>query len=125
MIRNAWHFEPILKAMIENRNKYVSDKTFVSGLADSINLGEISKTAERLYKIVLVKHSPSEQELLRLKQLDEYLKENCTSAYDYLGTLRLKNLPVHYIRFWRKSGRRFPVDWMRDTYRKVLYGNRE
>lgn len=122
MVRNAWHFDPILRAMIENRNRFVLvDKTFLLGLADSINLGEIEKTAERLYKMVLVKHHPTRQELLRLKKLDDYLKENCTSAYDYLSNLRVKNLPIYYVRFWRRTGKRLSVDWVRNAYRKLLH----
>lgn len=125
MIRNAWHFEPILRAMIENRNKYVNGMAFVRGLADAINLGEINKTAERLYKMVLVKRNPFEQELLRLEQLDKYLKENCIVAYDYVGNLRMKTFPVYYVRYWRKTGKRLSVDWIRDIYRIIVYGRQK
>lgn len=122
MIRNAWHFEPILKAMIENRNRYVANKTFVSGLADSINRGEMEKTAERLYKMVLVKHHTTEQELMRLKLLDDYLKEKGSFVYDYLSNLRIKHFPIYYVRFWRRTGKRLPVDWLKGAFRRFLYG---
>ena len=125
MTRNAWHFEPILKAMIGNRNKFITDSTLAMGLADSINIGEIEKTAERLYKLVLVRQKPSEKELLRLKQLDDFLKDNCAIVYDYVSSLRLKNLPIRYVRFWRKTGKRLSVDWLRDSYRRLRYGNRK
>ncbi len=121
IIRNAWHLESISKAMIENRNKYLNSKSFVPGLADSINLGQIERTVASLYKMVLLKRNPAGEELERLRLFDDYLKENCSSAYAYVGGLRIKNLPIYYVRFWRKTGKRLSVDWARNAYRKLLH----
>lgn len=121
MIRNAWHLEPILKAMIENRNKFVREGAAKFGLADSINLGEINKTAERLYRFVLIKRKTDKTELLRLEEFDEWLRINCSQAYECVSGLQIKKwLPFYYVRYWRKTGRKLPFDMLREMYRRFL-----
>lgn len=127
MIRNAWHLEPIIESMVNNRNKYLLESPGVQEeLADKLNLQQIDRTVASLYKMVLLKRKPDEYELSRLQKLDEWLKHNCTPAYDFVSKDRVKAwLPVYYVRYWRRMGKRLPVDWLRDSYRKVRYGNRK
>lgn len=121
VVRNAWHLEAILKSMISNRNEHVAVKDYI--LADSLNLQEIKSATCRLYKLVLLKRKPNAEELLRLRSFDEYLKQNCPLAYEYVASSVVsKWLPVHYVRYWRRTGKRFSIDWLRDLYRRMRYG---
>lgn len=55
-----------------------------------------------------------------LTDFDETLFKCRPDIYVSVGrNLVLKVIPIHYVLFWRKYGRRFPVDWFRDIYRAL------
>lgn len=119
IVRNTWNLEPICKALIENRLKFnvEGDK-----LAEKLNLRQILLTVENLYKLVLLKMNPTDEDLTRLHRFDEYLKKYCPPAYDHVSKSIMKKwLPIRYVSFWRRTGRRLSVDVFRDLYRKAKY----
>ena len=43
--------------------------------------------------------------------------------YRKMGMLLLKPaMPIPYVAYWRMFGRRFPVDGIRNLYRRLRYG---
>lgn len=118
--RNIWKYEIIAHSLIDNRKKYNERKC---ALAEEFNLQQIEFLATNIYRMFLVLVSPSVEDMEHLCRFDDYLKEACPSVYQTTTGLRLKkNLPIHYVRFWRKTGKRLSVDWLRDAYRRILYG---
>ena len=119
IVRNVWHLEPICKALIENRLRFdVEDNK----LAEKLNFRQILLTVENLYKLVLLKMNPTKDDLTRLRRFDEYIKKYCPPAYDYVSKAIMKKwLPIRYVSFWRRTGKRLSVDGFRDLYRKVKY----
>ncbi|MCR5039691.1 MAG: glycosyltransferase family 2 protein [Bacteroidales bacterium] len=121
IVRNAWHLEPICKALIENRAKFVLENV---GLAEKLNRSHIEMTVARLYKLVLIKMNPSIEDLERLQEFDDYIKEKCPTAHEYVSKSVIKSwFPVHYVKYWRRTGRRLPISWFREGYRRIRYGH--
>ena len=118
--RNIWKYEIITHSLIDNRKKYYEKNC---ALAEELNLQQIDFLSSNIYRMFLVLVRPSVEDMEHLSRFDDYLKEACPPVYQTTARLRLKkNLPIHYVRFWRKTGKRLSVDWLRDTYRRTLYG---
>ena len=56
-----------------------------------------------------------------LRDVDAFIRKERPLLYKQAGRLTLKYVPIHYVRLWRITGKRFPVDWLRETYRKLRY----
>lgn len=119
LARNIWKYETILCSLIDNRKQY-DVKQYP--LADEFNLQQIVFLAANIYRMFLVLVKPSSDDLAHLRAFDDYLKESCPVAYEATSKLPLKkHLPIHYVSFWRRTGKRLSVDGLRDLYRKVKY----
>ena len=54
---------------------------------------------------------------------DTYVKAKRPDIYRKMGMLLLKPaMPIPYVAYWRMFGRRFPVDGIRNLYRRLRYG---
>lgn len=119
LARNIWKYETIVHSLVENRKRY-DVKQYP--LADEFNLQQIVFLATSIYRMFLVLVKPSSANLDHLRAFDDYLKEACPVAYEATAKLPLKKrLPIHYVSFWRRTGKRLSVDGLRDLYRKVKY----
>lgn len=80
-------------------------------------------TSKGIYNSYLVKSSADAFPEEVLKDFDAFLYEHDREMYDAIGDgLVLKGLPIHYVRFWRRFDKRFPVDVFRTVYRRIRYG---
>jgi glycosyltransferase involved in cell wall biosynthesis len=83
----------------------------------------VAHESKGIYSAMLVKASSRECNLDLLTSYDEFLKKENNDLYDSIGQeLVLKGIPIHYVLFWRKHHKRFPVDTIRSFYRKIKYG---
>ena len=83
----------------------------------------ILHTSKGIYNSYLVKSSADAFPAGVLKDFDAFLYEHDREVYDAIGSgLVLKGVPIHYVRFWRRFGKRFPVDAPRALYRRIRYG---
>lgn len=83
----------------------------------------IVHSSKGLYKDFLVNMDEESFDADTLRLYDSFLFKERKDIYDILDKeLRLKVVPVHYVRYWRKHGKRFPVDWFREAYRSFRYG---
>ena len=77
-----------------------------------------------VYKDLLVKTRSSDFDPCLLKDFEKSLYNSRPDIYDDLGRkLVLKVFPIHYVLYWRKFGKRFPVDLFRKVYRTLKYKN--
>ena len=120
-LRNCKHVITLLMNMIN----YASD------LASDVKVGYSYKRLESfiihsskgVYKDFLVNMDEGIFDSDTLRLYDNFLFNKRKNIYDLLDKeLRLKVVPVHYVRYWRKYGKRFPVDRFRAVYRKIRYG---
>lgn len=80
---------------------------------------------EGLYKTILVKTPAEEFDPVPLEEFDGYLFRTRPEMYASVGNnMVLKVIPIHYVTYWRKHGKRFPVDFLRSLYRRLRYGRR-
>ena len=85
----------------------------------------ILHTSIGIYNTYLVKVSGKDFPATVLKDYDEFLLRNGRHFYESIGDKSvLKGIPVHYVKFWRKFDKRFPVDFFRTFYRRIKYGSR-
>lgn len=76
-----------------------------------------------VYRTCLVLQNEKNYDKEIIKSFDEFMKVEYPDVYKQAGKLTLKKyLPIHYVRYWRITGKRFSIDWIRDTYRKIRYG---
>lgn len=124
LAKNIWKYEVICNSLIENSKKY--PKKAACALAEEFNLQQIEFLADNIYKMFLMEIKPSKEEMEHLKQFDAHLKETCPIVYASVGRRPMKKwLPLHYVALWRKTGIRIPIDFLRDTYRKIKYGDKK
>ena len=84
---------------------------------------EIAGLCLGIYIGCLVKQDSDSFDEDFMREMDEFVRKERPQVYKQAGRLTLKYVPIHYVRFWRITGKRFPVDWIRETYRKMRYGN--
>lgn len=121
LAKNIWKYEVICRSLIDNANKYPEKAKYP--VAEELNMQQIEFLASNIYRMFLVLVKPTNDDMAHLKEFDAYLKEACPDIYAKVGCLPLKRwLPMSYVALWRKTGIRIPVDWFRDTYRRVKYG---
>ena len=122
LAKNIWKYEVICKSLICNANQYPHKENYP--FADELNLQQIEFLATNIYRMFLVLVTPSKEDIQHLKQFDSYLKTACPKVYNNVGKAPLKKwLPLSYVKIWRCIGIRIPIDFIRDTYRKLKYGN--
>ena len=75
-----------------------------------------------MYKDLLVNMDTESFDPDILELYDRFLFKERKDIYDLVDReLKLKVVPIHYVKYWRKYGKRFPVDWFRETYRSFRY----
>jgi hypothetical protein len=122
LAKNIWKYEVICKSLICNANQYPHKENYP--FAEELNLQQIEFLSVNIYRMFLVLVSPSKEDIKHLKQFDSYLKTACPKVYNNVGKAPLKKwLPLSYVKIWRCIGIRIPIDFIRDTYRKLKYGN--
>jgi len=115
--KNVWQLETVLKTLVDNRKKYDVSK---SPLADVHNLHQIKLNAIMIYKIVLIWKKATRDDKIHLAKFDEYLKDACREVWEETDVLVVKKwMPIHYVHFWRKTGKVLPLRWIRRMYEKI------
>ena len=107
MLRTINHHEIIARSLIENEEKHAS-----KGFAHVTIERQIKYLLDKIYKtrLVLQEDSSFNQEMMKVFD-------------DYIGKLLLKPFaPIPYVAYWRAFGHRFPVDGIRNLYRRIRYG---
>ena len=84
---------------------------------------QIAHLSMGVYRTCLVLQDAGNYDKALIKSFDDFMKNERPQVYKEAGQLTLKKyLPIHYVRYWRITGKRFSVDWIRDTYRRIRYG---
>ena len=84
---------------------------------------QIAHLSMGVYRTCLVLQDAGNYDKALIKAFDDFMKHERPQVYKEAGQLTLKKyLPIHYVRYWRITGKRFSVDWIRDTYRRIRYG---
>lgn len=111
MNKNVWQFETCVKSLIRNRSRYNISESI---LANKENEHAILLYALNIYKIILVRKKATKEDLSRLKAFDDFLNKSCHEVWKKAGEhVAKKWLPIKYVAYWRKTGRVFPLHWMR------------
>lgn len=124
LAKNIWKYEIICKSLIDNAKKYQSKSDYP--IAEEFNMQQIEFLAVNIYRMFLVLISPTKEDIHHLKRFDRYLKEECPIVYYKVASEPIKRfLPIPYIKLWRYLGFRIPIDFFRDTYRRIKYGKKQ
>lgn len=76
-----------------------------------------------MYKLFLLELPSNSFYPQVLKEYDSHLWAQCPDVfYSLEKSMVPKGIPFHYVRFWHKTGLRFPLGLARDIVRKVRYG---
>lgn len=121
LIKSAGHYDKLLRSMVKFANSLSSDaKELYSYQRIEAQITHLSMG---VYRTCLVLQNADSWDKTLLCSFDEFMRKERPNIYKQAGELKLKkHLPLHYVRYWRITGKRFSVDWIRDTYRKIRYG---
>ena len=118
MMRTINHHAIIAHSLIENEEKHPSD-----GFVHVTIQHQIEYLLIKVYRTRLALQEESSFNQKEMATFDVYIKEHRPDMYKRMGRLPLKNwLPIPYVLYWRIFGHRFPVDRIRDLYRRIRYG---
>ena len=118
MMRTINHHEIIARSLIENDIIHPS-----TGFVHITIQRQIIYLLQKVYRTRLVLQDEvlfNHEEMLLF---DTYVKAKRPDMYRKMGMLLLKPaMPILYVAYWRMFGRRFPVDGIRNLYRRLRYG---
>ncbi|MBR5175325.1 MAG: glycosyltransferase family 2 protein [Bacteroidales bacterium] len=122
-LKRSSHMITILKRMITTAISFENQGGI--GMGHKRLSSFIQHACKGIYYSFLVKSPKSDFHSDVLRGFDCFLFANDRPLYDIIGNESvLKGIPVHYVKFWRRFGKRFPIDFFRSFYRTVKYGNR-
>lgn len=118
MIRTINHHEIIARSLIENEEKHPSQ-----GFAHETIQRQIEYLLIKVYRTRLALQDEASFNQEEMAAFDLYIKEHRPDMYRKMGKLPLKKgMPIPYVLYWRVLGHRFPVDGIRNLYRRIRYG---
>ena len=83
---------------------------------------QIKHLALGIYNTCLVKQEKDTFNHTLLKSFDDMLYHVRPEIWDAADGLTFKKyIPLHYVKYWRKHGKRFPIDMLRNIFRKLRY----
>ncbi len=121
LLKSVSHYDKLLRAMVDFAN-HLSDQAKQLYTYQRIE-AQIAHLSMGVYRTCLVLQDADNYDKALIKAFDDFMKHERPQVYKEAGQLTLKKyLPIHYVRYWRITGKRFSVDWIRDTYRRIRYG---
>ena len=121
MLRTTKHHEIIAQSLIENEEKHPSQ-----GFAHLTIDKQIEYMIVKVYRTRLALQDEESFNHEEMAIFDAYIKEHRPDMYRKMGKLPLKKgMPIPYVLYWRAFGHRFPVDGIRNLYRRIRYGKAE
>ena len=121
LLKSVSHYDTLLRAMVDFANHLsAEDKALYTYQRIEAQIVHLSMG---VYRTCLVLQDAGNYDKELIKAFDDFMKNERPQVYKEAGQLTLKKyLPIHYVRYWRITGKRFSVDWIRDTYRRIRYG---
>lgn len=121
LLKSVSHYDKLLQAMVDFANHLsAEDKALYTYQRIEAQIAHLSMG---VYRTCLVLQDAGNYDKALIKSFDDFMKNERPQVYKEAGQLTLKKyLPIHYVRYWRITGKRFSVDWIRDTYRRIRYG---
>ena len=120
MVKTINHHEIITKSLIEGVKKNGPE-----GFARITIERQIQYLLKQVYRTRLVLQDSNAFDRQAMKSFDQYLMAKRPDLYRRMERLLLKPLlPIPYVVYWRLFGCRFPVDAIRNKYRKLRYGTK-
>ena len=121
LLKSTNHYDKLLRAMVTFANNLSEqDKQLYTYQRIEAQIAHLSMG---VYRTCLVLQDANNYDKALIKAFDDFMRKERPAVYKQAGQLTLKKyLPIHYVRYWRITGKRFLVDRIRDTYRKIRYG---
>lgn len=121
--KSVCQYDKLLRAMIKFAdNLPVFDKQRYS--FQRLN-DQIENLSFGVYRNALLKQDKASYDNQLLQSFDEMLRVSRPDVWEAADKLIMKkHLPIHYVRYWRKHGKRFSIDLFRDFYRRMRFGKR-
>ncbi len=121
LLKSVSHYDMLIRAMVDFANHLsAEDKALYTYQRIEAQIAHLSMG---VYRSCLVLQDADNYDKTLINAFDDFMKKERPQVYKQAGQLTLKKyLPFHYVRYWRITGKRFSVDWIRDTYRRIRYG---
>ena len=120
MVKSIWQIEQIVLKLINHLKNFSPERR--NSFSYITTNRHIECLTRLIYKTYLINQSNDQFDNKHLIAFDSYISANRSDLYEQMDKLKVKPyFPVHYVRFWRRFGKRFPIDWLRSIYRRIKY----
>lgn len=118
--KSIWQLEHIVKRLNDHLFKLSPEKR--NSFSYITTNRQIESLTIIIYKLCLINQSEDQFDNKHLMEFDSYVCAYRPDLYEQVARLKVKPyFPIHYVRFWREYGKRFPIDWLRSIYRRIKY----
>lgn len=111
LAKNASHNEKLVRSMIKFSNSLVdlNKNTYSNQRLEN----QIAYLTMLVYRTCLILQDKESWDNEFLKSFDMFIYKERNKIYKQMSRLKYrKYLPIHYVRFWRATGKRFSLDWI-------------
>lgn len=120
LIKSVWQHEHLARRIIKHvENLPEEDK---KGFSYVTTERQISYLVNLVYRTCLIKQDSVQFDNNKLMSFDQFLLSHRPDLYISLGKEKVKPFfPLRYVGYWRRHGKRFPIDGLRKAFRKLRY----
>lgn len=120
LIKSVWQHEHLARRIIEHVENLPDESK--RGFSFTTTERQISYLVNLVYKTCLIKQNRVQFDNNKLVAFDQFLHEHRPDLFKSLENEKVKPFfPLRYVSYWRRHGRRFPIDGLRDSFRRFRY----
>lgn len=117
LIRSVDQHDKVVRRLIEHADTIDNN----CGFGKKAIEWEIAQLVEMIYQTRLVKQNKTQFDNMKMIDFDDFILNHRQTLWDAMGQLKMNHTHIRYVKYWRKHGKRFPVDWFREAYRSIRY----
>lgn len=118
LIKSVDQYDKVVRRLVEHADTIDNNCGFGKKAIEK----EIAQLVEMIYQTRLVKQSKTQYDNVKMIDFDDFIYTHRQTLWDSMGQLKMNHTHIRYVKYWRKHGKRFPVDWLREAYRSFRYG---
>lgn len=120
LLRSVWQHEYLARRIIGHVDNLAAE--YKKGFSYVTTERQIEYLVNLVFKTCLIKQNDAQFNNEKLIEFDQFVLQHRPDLYNALGKEIVKPFfPLRYVRYWRKHGKRFPIDGLRESFRKLRY----
>lgn len=117
LIKSVDQYDKVVRRLIEHADTIDNNCGFGKKAIEK----EIAQLVEMIYQTRLVKQNKTQYDNVKMIDFDDFIYTHRQTLWDSMGQLKMNHTHIRYVKYWRKHGKCFPVDWFREAFRSFRY----